>query len=271
MLPSVVSRQVADSVAAFLRAAFPMNSPLFSEQVGSEFNPEGHQMLEKFLADPEALLKGPYLSAQLPFRQSTLALDFFAHLSLPFPPHAHQARAFERLGTAEPKPTLVATGTGSGKTECFMYPLLNYCAGTPGAGVKAIVIYPMNALATDQASRFAKSIASDPQLHGKVTVGLFVGDSEEFPSKRMGADSVITCKHTLRENPPDILLTNYKMLDYLLMRPIDQPLWRYNQPGTLRYLVVDELHTFDGAQGSDLACLVRRLKHHISVDSSRFA
>lgn len=55
------------------------------------------------------------------------------------------------------------------------------------------------------------------------------------------------------------------------MRPIDQPLWRYNQPGTLRYLVVDELHTFDGAQGSDLACLVRRLKHHISVDSSRFA
>ena len=56
MLPSVVSRQVADSVAAFLRAAFPMNSPLFSEQVGSEFNPEGHQMLEKFLADPEALL-----------------------------------------------------------------------------------------------------------------------------------------------------------------------------------------------------------------------
>jgi DEAD/DEAH box helicase domain-containing protein len=271
MLPSVVSRQVADSVAAFLRAAFPMNSPLFSEQAGSELNPEGHQMLEKFLADPEALLKGPYLSAQLPFRQSTLALDFFAHLSLPFPPHAHQARAFERLGAAEPKPTLVATGTGSGKTECFMYPLLNYCAGTPGAGVKAIVIYPMNALATDQASRFAKSIASDPQLHGKVTVGLFVGDSEEFPSKRMGADSVITCKHTLRESPPDILLTNYKMLDYLLMRPIDQPLWRYNQPGTLRYLVVDELHTFDGAQGSDLACLVRRLKHHISVDSSRFA
>ena len=100
MLPSVVSRQVADSVAAFLRAAFPMNSPLFSEQVGSEFNPEGHQMLEKFLADPEVLLKGPYLSAQLPFRQSTLALDFFAHLSLPFPPPAHQARAFERLGAA---------------------------------------------------------------------------------------------------------------------------------------------------------------------------
>ncbi|MCV5792300.1 hypothetical protein OFN52_35155, partial [Escherichia coli] len=79
----------------------------------------------------------------------------------------------------------------------------------------------MNALATDQASRFAKTIASDPQLHGKVTVGLFVGDSEIEPSKKMSAEKVITCKHTLRESPPDILLTNYKMLDYLLMRPGD--------------------------------------------------
>lgn len=51
----------------------------------------------------------------------------------------------------------------------------------------------------------------------------------------MSAEKVITCKHTLRESPPDILLTNYKMLDYLLMRHGDQPLWRYNQPGSLRY------------------------------------
>lgn len=137
MLPSVVSRQVADSIAAFLRAAFPMNSPLFSEQ-----GEQPYQMLEHFLAKPESLLKGPYLSAQLPFRQSEMALDFFPHLHLPFPPHAHQAKAFTRLGRENPQPTLVATGTGSGKTECFMYPLLNYCAGTPGAGVKAIVIYP---------------------------------------------------------------------------------------------------------------------------------
>ncbi len=266
MLPSVVSRQVADSVASFLRAAFPLNSPLFN---GEENN--NVSMLEQFLSQPETLLKGPYLSAQLPFRKSDLPLNFFPNLTLPFPPHAHQAQAFQRLGIEVPLPTLVATGTGSGKTECFMFPLLNHCAGVSEAGVKAIIIYPMNALATDQASRFAKTIASDPQLHGKVTVGLFVGDSEIEPSKKMSADKVITCKHTLRENPPDILLTNYKMLDYLLMRPGDQKLWRYNQPGSLRYLVVDELHTFDGAQGSDLACLVRRLKHHIGVDDKRFA
>ncbi len=112
MLPSVVSRQVADSVAAFLRAAFPLNSPLFNGE-----NNDNVSMLEQFLAQPETLLKGPYLSAQLPFRKSDLPLNFFPNLTLPFPPHAHQARAFQRLGSDAPQPTLVATGTGSGAKQ----------------------------------------------------------------------------------------------------------------------------------------------------------
>ena len=69
----------------------------------------------------------------------------------------------------------------------------------------------------------------------------------------------------LRAAPPDILITNYKMLDYLLVRPRDARLWRMNEPGTLRYLVVDELHTFDGAQGADLACLIRRIKERVKT------
>ena len=76
----------------------------------------------------------------------------------------------------------------------------------------------------------------------------------------MAPDGVITDRETLRLDPPDILLTNYKMLDYLLVRPRDATLWRHNTPDTLRFLVVDELHTFDGAQATDLACLIRRLK-----------
>lgn len=119
-------------------------------------------MLEQFLAQPETLLKGPYLSAQLPFRKSDLPLNFFPNLTLPFPPHAHQARAFQRLGSDAPQPTLVATGTGSGKTECFMFPLLNHCAGASQAGVKAIIIYPMNALAT---IRPAVSPKPSPAIH----------------------------------------------------------------------------------------------------------
>ena len=68
-----------------------------------------------------------------------------------------------------------------------------------------------------------------------------------------------------QERPPDILLTSYKMLDFLLMRPQDQNLWRFNDPGVLQYLVLDELHTYDGAQGADVACLIRRLKERLAI------
>ena len=85
----------------------------------------------------------------------------------------------------------------------------------------------------------------------------------------MTASGVITDRATLRKDPPDILLTNYKMLDYLLIRPKDRRLWSRNIPETLRYVVVDELHTFDGAQGTDLALLLRRLKARLNVAESQ--
>ena len=81
----------------------------------------------------------------------------------------------------------------------------------------------------------------------------------------MTADHLVENRDVLRERPPDILLTNYKMLDLLLTRPVDFPLWRHNTSDVLRYLVVDELHTFDGAQGTDLACLVRRLRARLEA------
>ena len=120
----------------------------------------------------------------------------------------------------------------------------------------------MNALAADQARRIARTIDRTPALRGRVTAGVFVGRDNQQRSahKTMGRDHVVTDRDTLRERSPDILLTNYKMLDYLLVRPFDFRLWRHNGPDTLRYLVVDELHTFDGAQGTDLACLIRRLR-----------
>lgn len=85
----------------------------------------------------------------------------------------------------------------------------------------------------------------------------------------MGPNQIVSHKDTLREHPPDILLTNYKMLDYLLIRPKDRMLWEQNTSETLRYLVVDELHAFDGAQGKDLACLIRRLKARLGTPENR--
>ena len=90
-------------------------------------------------------------------------------------------------------------------------------------------------------------------------MGLYVGGRGDT-SPVMTKTSVITDRDAMRKAPPDVLLTNYKMLDYLLVRPRDRTLWEHNAPDTLRYVVVDELHTFDGAQGTDLALLLRRLR-----------
>ena len=134
-------------------------------------------------------------------------------------------------------------------------------------GIKAILIYPMNALATEQARRIADLIHTLPVLAG-LRSGLYIGASDDAPTAVMTATSVITDKEALHKAPPDILLTNYKQLDYLLIQPHVQGLWLLNgrqQDGTsvLRYLVVDEFHTFDGAQGTDLACLIRRLRDRL--------
>mgnify|MGYP006076412381 CR=1 FL=1 len=249
MQPTQLSAEIAQSIKSFVTTGFNTDTPYFKG------------MFERFVDEPGALVKGPWLSMGLPFQQGTDGRNFFAGFTTQSPPYMHQQQAWQRIASDKmAQSTLVATGTGSGKTECFLYPLLDHCVRHPQKGVKAIVIYPMNALATDQAKRFAKEIHQTSQLKGKVRVGLFVGGKEDLPSKTMSADSVITDKDVLRSDPPDILLTNYKMLDFLLLRPKDQQLWRHNGPDTLRYIVVDELHTFDGAQGTDLACLIRRLK-----------
>ena len=225
-------------------------------------------VLDDFLERQENLFKGPYLSVALPFQRAPEGGEPFPEIPLGFTPFRHQRTAMERLRSEVGRSTVVATGTGSGKTECFLWPVLDHCrreAGKPG--IKAILIYPMNALATDQAGRIAATIHRNPGLRGRVTAGLFVGEDAKGAPRAtgMGPERVIADRETLLDQPPDILLTNYKMLDYLLVRPSDQRLWRRNEPGALRYLVVDELHTFDGAQGTDLACLIRRLRARLGA------
>ncbi len=260
MLPSLLAREIQNGLKHFLRTGFEPSDPLFAG------------VMQRFTDDEARWMKGPYIQVGLPFRTGTYATKFFGSFDTEFPGHVHQEAAWERLASQlGAAGTLVATGTGSGKTECFLYPLLDHCAraGSDGAGggIKALVIYPMNALATDQARRFAQVIARTPVFRG-LRVGLFVGGRSGRDGQglmAMTATSVITDRETLRKDPPDILLTNYKMLDYLLIRPKDRLLWAKNTAETLRYVVVDELHTFDGAQGTDLALLLRRLRARLQT------
>ena len=256
MIPSVVAAEVEEALRDFLVTSF------------SPSNPSLASLIEDFANDRENFVKGPYLSVSLPFQAAPEGGEPFPEIPLGYTPYRHQRLAFERLGAR--RSTIVATGTGSGKTECFLWPILDGCrvrAGEPG--IKAILIYPMNALATDQARRIAETIHRTPSLKDRITAGLFIGQSAPDASSRMTPERVIENRGRMLESPPDILLTNYKMLDYLLVRPRDQRLWRLNGPGTLNWLVIDELHTFDGAQGTDLACLVRRLKARLQVPKER--
>ncbi|CAI06266.1 helicase (putative RNA helicase),fragment [Aromatoleum aromaticum EbN1] len=254
MLPSLLARDIQNGLKQFLITGFEPSDPLFSG------------VMKRFANDEARWLKGPYLQIGLPFRAGSAGRHFFGGFELEYPGYSHQEAAWQRLSTTRgAASTLVATGTGSGKTECFLYPVLDHCARAlldAQAGIKALIIYPMNALATDQARRFAEVIAQTSRFRD-IRVGLFVGGRSGKDGRgqmAMTANGVITDRETLRRDPPDILLTNYKMLDYLLIRPKDRQLWDKNAPDTLRYVVVDELHTFDGAQGTDLALLLRRLR-----------
>lgn len=259
MLPSLLAREIQNGLKHFLTTGFEPSDRLFAG------------IMQRFTDDESRWLKGPYIQIGLPFRTGTRGRSFFGSFETEHPGHVHQEAAWQRLASRlDAAGTLIATGTGSGKTECFLYPLLDHCAracSDGAAGIKALVIYPMNALATDQARRFAQVIARTPAFKG-LRVGLFIGgrpgkDGQGLPA--MTATSVITDRETLRQDPPDILLTNYKMLDYLLIRPRDRLLWARNTAETLRYVVVDELHTFDGAQGTDLALLLRRLRARLKT------
>jgi DEAD/DEAH box helicase domain-containing protein len=261
MIPSILSRELKEAIKGYLRATFPLTTPFF------------HGLVDRFLEEEGKLFKGPYISVNLPFVRSPQAQNFFSDISLDFPPYLHQKLAWDRVSAPNPRPTIIATGTGSGKTECFLLPILQHCIEQKRrgkGGIKAILLYPMNALASDQARRIAKLISENPALFNSgLRAGIYIGGysdkSEDRLVKVMSKDSIINDRETLRTAPPDILLTNYKMLDYMLIRKEDLNLWAQQEPETLQYLVVDELHTFDGAQGTDLSCLIRRLKNRLQT------
>jgi len=266
MLPLQQSYEVKHSIIEYIKATFNFKDKIVNKA------------FYQFINDKEnGIFKGPYVSLKLPFVKSGNPGDIPLEIQPNFPPYDHQFKAFQRLQTSDtitPKSTLITTGTSSGKTECFLYPVLDYCyKNIHRQGIKVIILYPMNALATDQAKRLAEAIWKDDRLKGKITSGLFIGegkDKKKFP-KDMGENHVIENRDSIIDSPPDILLTNFKMLDYALMRNNFHNLWNFNleDPSLLQFLVLDELHTYDGAQGTDVANLIRRLKLKLSIDKGQ--
>lgn len=167
--------------------------------------------------------------------------------------HRHQVEGIERANAR--RNYVLTTGTGSGKSLSYMVPIIDHVLRTgSGRGVKAIVVYPMNALANSQEEELTKFLEYGPWgSRSPVTFARYTGQ-EDFDAK---AD--------ILDRPPDIILTNYVMLELILTRRRERKLVR--QLGDLRFLVLDELHTYRGRQGADVALLVRRLREASNAPS----
>ena len=174
-----------------------------------------------------------------------------AGVSLPL--HTHQVEAISLASAGESY--VLTTGTGSGKSLAYFIPIVDAClkakALDPVPRTRAIVIYPMNALANSQLEELKKFLGAQPSAR-PVTFGRYTGQESDEERQAMAA------------NPPDILLTNFMMLELLMTRQndIDKAVMR-NAKG-LRFLVLDELHTYRGRQGADVALLVRRVREALA-------
>ena len=124
-------------------------------------------------------------------------------------------------------------------------------------GTKALILYPMNALANDQAQRLAAMLTAHVRARRRSPPRCTPANRVRS-GRKVSKDGLITERDVIRSNPPDILLTNYKMLDQMLLRAEDARIWEQSAT-SLQYLVLDEFHTYDGAQGTDVSMLLRRL------------
>ena len=181
-------------------------------------------------------------------------------------PWTHQLAAWEAAQAG--LSSLVSSGTGSGKTECFMVPMLDELLRDPAqgklAGVRAILVYPLNALIDSQRERLA---AWTESLKGRISFALYNGLTPETPRgehcDRLAAAEVGN-RRSIRETPPAILVTNITMLEYLLLRTQDRTILERSQ-GLLRWIVLDEAHSYIGAQAAEMALLLRRVRAAFGV------
>ena len=167
--------------------------------------------------------------------------------------HQEQAIALASHGESY----VVTTGTGSGKSLCFFIPIVNAVLQEKRADAtprtRAIVIYPMNALANSQLEELDKFI-SHVRGAKPVTFDRYTGQDDAETRRRIS------------ENPPDILLTNFMMLELLMTRQDEIDRRVIGNCAGLQFLVLDELHTYRGRQGADVALLVRRVRERLAPE-----
>ena len=295
--PTVYTEKIVRSFLKYQLSAYSLADPGLYEQMRELLS------VDKVRRTP--LLRGPYISLSRGFRAGATVSELVSdgvlhpHMQRIIPAgissvYGHQERAMRAIQSG--RTTLVSTGTGSGKTECFLYPIISKClqlkdAAAP-AGISAVIVYPMNALAEDQLDRLRGLLAGSG-----ISFGMYVGKTPSFErevaghrmsagSSRADYESILAQNrsqgkaesvHPVEEvcsrermrtagSQPRILLTNTKQLELLLTRQVDVDLFA---DARLDYLVFDEAHTFTGANGAETACLIRRLRRFCGKDTNQ--
>lgn len=280
--PTAFGKEVIDQFGRYLTSAYPITDERFALQVEKNL---------KQRAESESLIhKGPYVHLNRPFKKGPLLADnvddkgLGLHLKVksvfPFETlHKHQEDAIRAITSG--RHTVMATGTGSGKTEAFLLPICDYCFRLQDRGeeegVIAVLVYPMNALVNDQLERLRRMLAGT-----RITFGRYTGETPSDPvdsanritqSRPYNKEELENADRNIEDLPipweecfsrkeiverkPRILLTNYSQLELMLLRDKDLSLF---SDAPLRFLVFDEVHTYTGGLGSEVACLIRRLK-----------
>lgn len=279
--PVVAAESLANAYQAYLASTLRFENPDLQQQFQE-------QMLQR-----GALSKGPLLEATPPYTTGASIDDLIGEgvlcdglrslapaLPAARPLYSHQESAIRNV--YEGRNQVIVTGTGSGKTESFLIPVFDSllrekAAGTLGPGVRALILYPMNALANDQLKRMRELLVDVPDI----TFGRYTGETKnsrrdaikhwgiQHPGGAQPLPNEILSREEIRENPPHILLTNYAMLEYLLLRPADAPLFSALLASNWSHIVVDEAHVYSGTLGTEIAYLLRRLKARLSVEPGR--
>jgi ATP-dependent helicase YprA (DUF1998 family) len=288
-----MGRSLEASIRRYLRAALPIgrNYPKLAGEI------------ERLLNQPGLLLKGPFVEALPDFHKAgslqalatgeapLLHQDFTQLPENEFtrPLHRHQGEALQAI-VGKRHNVVVATGTGSGKTECFLYPILDaLLKETPAErmqpGVRALLVYPLNALANDQLYKRIVPLFVGRFASAGLKVGRFTGLTRDDVNRQIAVQDVLASDPSLRglfgedipaawlltrkemlADPPHILITNYAMLEHLLLFPRNAALFRHP---ILRFLVLDEVHTYAGAQASEVALLLRKLRCRLRLSPER--
>ncbi len=265
--PVTLSRAIKDTFADYIATTLSIADSKYSVLLKNELRKDG------------VISKGPYLELSDAYQtgatiqelivagvMSPLFTSLKCGFKLERPLYIHQEAAVRSAANGDNM--IVTTGTGSGKTECFLLPVVNALLreteerGKLDDGIRAIVIYPMNALINDQVKRLREIFQNSD-----ITFGVYNGNTEQrekdalnkyktnykfdpFPNERISREA-------MREKPPHILITNYSMLEYMCIRPDDDLVFRNNK---LRFIILDEAHIYKGATGIEASMLVRRVE-----------